>query len=66
MYCSFKYGDVEIIRNERYFNYLNEQSFSDVLKDTRFTILESYVTGDVRADRASEQWLNIIIKKTNE
>ena len=65
MYCSFKYGDFETVRNERYFNYLNEQSFSDVLKDTGFTILESYVTVDVRADRASEQWLNVVMKKMN-
>jgi SAM-dependent methyltransferase len=65
MYCSFKYGDFETVRNERYFNYLNEQSFSEILKDTGFTILETYITGDVRADRASEQWLNVVMKKMN-
>ena len=65
MYCSFKYGDLETIRNERYFNYLNEQSFTEILKDTGFTILETYITGDVRADRASEQWLNVVMKKMN-
>jgi len=65
MYCSFKYGDFETVRNERYFNYLDEQSFSAILKDTGFTILETYITGDVRAYRASEQWLNVIMKKMN-
>ena len=63
MYCSFKYGDFETVKNERYFNYLNEESFSEILKDTGFTILESYITGDVRTDRASEQWLNVVMKK---
>ena len=58
------YGDFETVRNERYFNYLNKQSFSAILKDTGFTILETYITGDVRADRASEQWLNIVMRKS--
>ena len=65
MYCSFKYVDFETVRNERYFNYLNEQSFSVILKDTGITILETYITGDVRANRASEQWVNIVMKKIN-
>lgn len=66
MYCSFKYGNFETIRNERYFNYLDEQSFSEILKNTGFTLLETYITGDVRQGRASEQWLNVILSKKNK
>lgn len=63
IYCSFKYGDFEGIINERYFTYLNEQLFNEIIQDTGLTILETSITGDVRSDRASEQWLNVVMKK---
>lgn len=63
MYCSFKYGAFEGIKNERYFTYLNEQLFNEIIQDTGLTILETSITGDVRSDRASEQWLNVVMKK---
>lgn len=63
MYCSFKYGNYEVERNGRYFNYLDEESFKEVIKDTGFTIIDKSITGDVRTDRASEQWLNVVMKK---
>lgn len=63
MYCSFKYGDFEGIKNERYFTYLNEQLLKEIIQDTGLTILETSITGDVRSDRASEKWLNVVMKK---
>jgi cyclopropane fatty-acyl-phospholipid synthase-like methyltransferase len=63
MYCSFKYGDFEGIRNERYFIYLTEDSFTQYIKNTDFEILEIAITNDVREERKDERWLNVILKK---
>lgn len=63
MYCSFKYGDFEGIRNERYFIYLTEDSFTQYIKNTDFEVLEIAITNDVREERKDERWLNVILKK---
>lgn len=63
MYCSFKYGNQEVLRNGRYFNYLNEAEFNQMINNTYFKISEIYITEDVRIDRPSEMWLNAILKK---
>lgn len=63
MYCSFKYGDFEGIRNERYFIYLTEDSFTQYIKNTDFEILKIAITNDVREERKDERWLNVILKK---
>jgi cyclopropane fatty-acyl-phospholipid synthase-like methyltransferase len=63
-YLSFKYGNKEAFRNERFFNYYNEGSFEDLSK--RFPglkVLETWRTRDVRVARKDECWLNILIKK---
>jgi SAM-dependent methyltransferase len=62
MYCSFKYGEFEGIRKERFFVDLNEQSFKEYIKDTGFVIKEMLITKDVRPDR-TESWLNVILGK---
>jgi SAM-dependent methyltransferase len=62
MYCSFKYGEFEGIRKERFFVDLNEQSFKEYIKDTGFVIKEMLITKDVRPDR-TESWLNVILEK---
>lgn len=63
LYCSFKYGEFEGIRNERFFVYLNEDSFKEIIKDTGFDIEEITYTLDVRPDRADEKWINAILRK---
>lgn len=63
MYCSFKYGDFEGIKNERYFNYLNEDLLNEMIKDTGLKLIETSITYDVRNDRKDEKWLNVILKK---
>lgn len=63
LYCSFKYGEFEGIRNERFFVYLNEESFKDIIKDTGFDIEKITYTLDVRPDRADEKWINAILRK---
>ena len=64
IYMSFKYGDFEGVRNERYFTYLTEESFNMLMEPINgFKKEEIWVTGDVRQDRGTEQWLNIILRK---
>ncbi len=60
MYCSFKYGNGELIKNERYFNYLNEESLKEYLNNENFKIMDIKLSNDVRINRSSERWINII------
>ena len=62
MYCSFKYGNFEGIRRERFFVDLNEELLKEYIKNTGFIIKEFLITKDVRPDR-EESWLNVILKK---
>ena len=62
MYCSFKYGEFEGERNGRFFTDLNDEKLNDLIKNTRFKILELSITDDVRVDR-NDKWINIILKK---
>ncbi|MCT4592794.1 MAG: class I SAM-dependent methyltransferase [Anaeromicrobium sp.] len=63
-YLSFKYGDREEMKNGRYFNFYNEESFRQLIKKVGgFKILEMFKTTDVRPGREGEYWLNIIMKK---
>ena len=62
MYCSFKYGDFNGVRNERFFVDLTEDSLKSILKETQFKILEIKITYDVRPSR-DDKWLNVILKK---
>ena len=64
LYTSFKYGDFSGDRNGRYFTDFTESGFRDLLSNIPgFRIVESAITGDVRAGREQEKWLNLIIKR---
>lgn len=64
IYTSFKYGDFEGVRNGRYFTYLTEQSLKEIIdKIPELLIEKMWISGDVRADRGEERWLNIVLKK---
>lgn len=63
MYCSFKYGNCEIVKDERYFNYLDEQTLKEILDTISFKIVDIKISNDVRVKHASEKWINIILKK---
>ena len=64
IYMSFKYGDFEGVRNGRYFTYLTEESFDMLMEPINgFKKEKIWATGDVREDRGTEQWLNIILRK---
>ncbi|MCR4657221.1 MAG: class I SAM-dependent methyltransferase [Lachnospiraceae bacterium] len=66
IYTSFKYGRFEGYRNERYFTDFTEDSFGDFISDiTEIRIVEKWITSDVRPGRGYEQWLNLILKKSD-
>lgn len=64
VYLSFKYGDFEGVKNGRYFTYLTEASFEDIVHNIPALIIDKlWITTDVRVGRGDEQWLNLILKK---
>ena len=66
IYTSFKYGEFEGYRNERYFTDFIEDSFGEFVKDiTEIRIIEKWITSDARPGRGDEKWLNVILKKSD-
>lgn len=64
IYTSFKYGTFCGERNGRYFTDMTEETFSDLLlRVPELKVEKEWVTGDVRAGRESEKWLNLILQK---
>lgn len=66
LYVSFKYGDFEGERNGRYFTDLTEETAEKLLESApELKIKERWVTGDVRAGRGAEKWLNMILRRSD-
>lgn len=64
VYVSFKYGDFEGVKNGRFFTYLTEESFGEILDEIPELIIEkSWISADVRAERREEQWMNMLLRK---
>lgn len=64
LYASFKYGSNERINNGRFFNDYTEDDIGTLLTpENQLTLLEYWVTEDVRPERSGEQWLNFVAKK---
>ncbi len=64
IYISFKYGEFEGWRNDRYFTDFTWETFADYMQDMRNLQIEEYwITGDVRPGREDEKWLNLILRK---
>lgn len=63
-YCSFKYGQGERQRGERRFTDLDEAGLLALLEQVPgLEVLEWWRTEDIRADHASEYWLNALLSK---
>ena len=60
LYASFKYGDFEGRRNERYFHDLTEEKAQRLFSGVGLNIEKMWITKDVRPDHVDEMWLNII------
>ena len=66
IYTSFKYGDFEGYRNERYFTDFTENIFVDFIKDiSELMVVEYWISTDVRPGRGEEKWLNLILRKSD-
>lgn len=66
IYTSFKYGTFEGERNGRFFTDFTIETFQDFIQGMDYIAIEEYwITGDVRPGRESEQWLNLLLRKTN-
>ncbi len=66
IYTSFKYGEFEGYRHERYFTDFTEKSFFDFLTHYKnVKIIDEWVSSDARPGREDEKWLNLILQKTN-
>ena len=64
IYMSFKYGDFEGYRNERYFTDFTENGFREYARIfPEITILETWISEDVRPGRSEEKWMNIILRR---
>lgn len=64
LYASFKYGSEERICNGRFFNDYTEKNLDTLLPaENQLSLLEYWITEDVRPERSGERWLNFIAKK---
>ena len=64
IYISFKYGTFEGERDGRRFTDFTEKKFADFLaRFSGVTLEDQWVSADVRPGRASEKWLNTILRK---
>jgi SAM-dependent methyltransferase len=63
-YMSFKYGDGEYEKDGRHFSCYNELSFGHFLTEVLKNYdAEIWVSDDVRKERKSEKWLNVLLSK---
>jgi len=66
IYASFKYGEYEGLKNERYFINLTEKSAESILQKVDNLIIEEmWVSSDARPGRGEEKWLNLFLRKRN-
>ena len=64
IYTSFKYGNYEGKRNERYFTDFTKETFMAFIEEISELMIEDYwITSDVRPGRNDEKWLNLILRK---
>ena len=64
IYLSFKYGDQEIYRNGRLFNYYDYNSFMKLKSQfDQLKVLKTWKTADAREERNDEYWFNVLLNK---
>lgn len=64
IYTSFKYGEFQGYRGDRYYTDFTEKSFNDFIKDIdNIKLVEEWISSDVRPGRSNERWLNLILRK---
>ena len=64
IYTSFKYGEFQGYRGDRYYTDFTEKSFNDFIIDIdNIQLVEEWISSDVRPGRSNERWLNLILRK---
>ena len=64
LYCSFKYGEAERQKGDRYFNDMNEELLDGFISGiSSLELAEFWVSSDARKERFSESWLNFVLQK---
>lgn len=64
LYCSFKYGNEERVKDNRFFNDYTDDNLKQLFSNTnKWEVQDMIVTEDVRKDRTNEKWSNIIVNK---
>lgn len=63
-FASFRYGDFEGIRKERFFQDMTEKKFNDILeKMPEYDLISAKIGADVRPGRKDEMWLYVFLKR---
>jgi len=64
LYVSYKYGTEEREKEERLFSDYTEDALEVLFsREDGWKIRDWFVTGDVRAGRGEEKWLNVLVRK---
>lgn len=64
LYASYKYGINTMVKEERYFNNYDENSFSEMIKNIKsLELIEFWTTLDLRQEGNNQKWLNILLKR---
>lgn len=67
LFVSYKHGDFKGIRNNRYFCDYTWTEFKKKLGDfPELEVIDSWKSYDIRTDRSSERWLNVLLRKKEE
>lgn len=64
-YGSFKYGEGEEIRGERFFNFYDENSLRELITEVgQLEVIDIWITQDVRPEHEGEKWVSCLCRKT--
>lgn len=63
LYASFKRGTGRRIKEGRYFTDHTETSLKKLAENTGFSVVECFLTGDVRSEYEGQIWVNLIARK---
>lgn len=64
LYASFKYGDGEEERLQRFFSDMKQEEVERIfLQGELFELVEGFQTEDEREDYKNKPWVNIIVRK---
>lgn len=66
IYLSFKYGEFEGYRNDRYFTDFTSETFHEFVEEfQQIVVTEEWTSSDVRPGRGDEKWLNVILQRSD-